>query len=112
MPNPVTETVHFMVNVDTFERDGKFVAVTIETGIVTVGATDAEARAAAGKWNSFIVAEAKKNGIRDLRRFLNARNIRWTIGTSRPAPRERIEALKDLPMSAVVDGGAGVQLAA
>lgn len=81
MVRPVTEKVHFNVNLQYLERDGKHIAVTAETGIITVGETQQQATEAAARWNIFVVSEAKKNGRRELRRYLESRGIRFQFGS-------------------------------
>lgn len=82
MARVVTETVHFNVNIRHLEKDGKHIAHTIETGIVTVGETQQIATEAAARWNTFVVAEAKQNGLRALRQFMDARGITYQLDSA------------------------------
>jgi predicted RNase H-like HicB family nuclease len=113
MARPVTETVHFNVNLNYLERDGKYIAVTLQTGVITVGSTQQEATEAAARWNTFIVAAAKQNGRRELRRYLQRRGISYQLD-SQGVPRalNEVEALKNVPLATMLDKGEHVELAA
>ena len=87
MARPVRETVHFNVNVTTFQNAGKWVAVTLQTGIITTGETEQQATEAASRWNQQCIADAKQNGRRFLKKYLDARGITFSITRERAAIR-------------------------
>lgn len=79
----VAEKVLFNVNLRTIEREGKWIAITRETGIVTVGNTEDEALQKAADWNVFWVSEAKGNGYQALKEALDVRDIPFSLESSR-----------------------------
>ncbi|MBE0611046.1 MAG: hypothetical protein IH609_16815 [Dehalococcoidia bacterium] len=76
MPKPVTGTVYFNVSVTSYHADpGKWMVQTVETGIVTYGASLAEAEARNGQANVMVVKAWKASGRLALDRFMKKHGI-------------------------------------
>lgn len=76
MAKPITGTVHFIVNVTPFKAgEGHFMVQTVETGIVTYGATIAEARDLNGVANVMVVRRMKLLGREALDAFMAKNGI-------------------------------------
>jgi predicted RNase H-like HicB family nuclease len=84
MGTPVSETVYFSVTVNSVERAGHWASKSLETEIITYGATREEAEEAAGDANMLLVRELKTQGIAALRAFMLASGIEYSIGTPQP----------------------------
>ena len=77
--SPVTETVSFDVSIKATEREGKWIAVTLETGIIAVGDTEQEAMTRAEKWNMAWMSVQKANGYDAMKESLDARGISFRL---------------------------------
>ncbi len=76
MPAPVTETVRFNVSVTTYKAaDEKWMVQTVETGIVTYGATLEDAERMNGLANVRLVRAWKARGRLALDRFMKRHGI-------------------------------------
>ena len=76
MPAPITGTVHFNVSVTHYTAgDSKFMVQTVETGIVTYGATPEEAEHLNGIANVKLVRGWKAHGRLVLDRFMKKHGI-------------------------------------
>jgi predicted RNase H-like HicB family nuclease len=92
MEAPVTDTVFFYVTVHATERDGHWVARTLETTVHAYGETREEAEAAAGEGNALLVAEMKRHGMAALREYLTRNGIPYSVGQPLAlSPAERLE---------------------
>lgn len=117
MSRPVTETVHFSVNLRYMERDGKHIALTAETGIITVGGTKQEATESAARWNQYLISETKQNGRRALKRYLDSRGVRYQIGSD-GIPQNLLGAIETLKntslaeMAEMLNNNGNVEIAA
>ncbi len=76
MPAPVTGTVKFVVSVTHYSAgDGKFMVQTVETGLVTYGASPEEAERVNGIANIKLVRGWKAQGRLVLDRFMKKHGI-------------------------------------
>lgn len=110
MARPVTEKVHFNLNVQYLERNGKWIAVTTETGIIAVGESQQAATDEVVRMNVLVVERAKANGRRDLRKWLTNRGIRYQLDSDNVP--SGIEALLNVPLTSVVNKSGNVPVAA
>lgn len=77
--DPISETVNFNVHVQYTQKDGKWIGVTMETGIIAVGYSQKEASEAVIRWNENAIKEATKNGRDALRKYLEARDVPYQV---------------------------------
>jgi hypothetical protein len=106
--SPIEETVHFHVTVSAVEREGHWVARTLETTIFAYGDTRKAAEDSAGDANVLIIKELKLQGMQALKAFMHKYGIDYSIGTDndrggRGAGRHalrRVEAPGDSPQGA------------
>lgn len=80
MNTSVDEPVYFHVIVNTVERDGHWVAKTLETAIFGYGDTPEEAAASAADANALIVRELKLQGMTALKAFMKKYGIAYSLG--------------------------------
>ena len=76
---PFTGTVLFTVSAQNFSRDQQWMVRTVETGIVTFGATLDDAQRVASAANVALVKRWKLRGETELKRLLTERNIRHSL---------------------------------
>src|SRR5690606_37813304 len=80
MDESVRERVYFNVTFSTTEREGHWVAKTLETTIFGYGETQEEAEASAADANALIVRELKMQGMAALRAFMEKYGIEYSVG--------------------------------
>jgi hypothetical protein len=92
----VRKTVLFTVNARLFKRQGHWMATTTETGIVTYGATREEAESLNGDANIMLIRMVKRQGAKELDRFMSERAIAYVLDEKWGGPphdRERQQQL-------------------
>jgi hypothetical protein len=80
MASPVTGFVLFSLNVSFAQHvDGHWRAITSDTGVVTYGATEAEAEAASRTANLALIRSWKRRGAAALEEFMRERGIAYRV---------------------------------
>ena len=80
MADAVQDTVHFPLTVQSIEHDGHWTTTTLETGVITAGATRDEAERKSGAAHVMLVRRIKQQGLQALDAFLAARGINYELG--------------------------------
>jgi len=78
-PMPVTDVVRFDVTVTAYNREERWLAQTVETGLITFGATRLEAEALNAKANVKLVRGWKQHGKDVLDGFMRKHGIKYHI---------------------------------
>ena len=91
MADVVHETAHFKVTIQSIEHSGHWTTTTLETGVITAGATRDEAESKSGAAHVMLVRRIKQEGLGALDAFLTARGINYKLGD--PPRRESEPAL-------------------
>jgi predicted RNase H-like HicB family nuclease len=90
--SPITDTVYFYVTIHATERDGHWVARTLETAVHAYGETREDAEQAAGEGNALLIAEMKGHGLEALAEYMARNRIPYSIGQPLAlSPAERLE---------------------
>jgi len=85
MGTSIEETIHFQVTVHAVEREGHWVARTLETAIFGYGETREAAERSAADANVLIVQELKRQGSAALDAFMRKYGIEYSTGVE-PGP--------------------------
>ena len=80
MADAIEELVHFTVTVRSEERDGHWMTVALQSGVITYGDSREEAELKNGEANTDWVRLAKVRGYAALKAFMNDRDIKYQIG--------------------------------
>lgn len=76
---PVTATVCFNVTVTSYNREDRWMAQTVETGLITFGSSREEAEALNARANVKLVKAWKQNGRLLLNAFMRKHGIKYEI---------------------------------
>ena len=89
MPQPVTDTVHFTLNVRSHDRGDHWATESLDTGVFTYGDTQEEAETLTSEFHVKMVRQEKTKGRRALARFMKDAGIEFRVGGPKPAAAAR-----------------------
>lgn len=90
-PMPVTDVVRFSVTVTAYNHEDRWLAQTVETGLITFGTTREEAEALNARANVKLVRGWKRHGKAILDGFMRKHGIKYGIAENPEATAAAVE---------------------